>query len=215
MSYIYESKRAFLEAQVRTLAIPLKPSRQWTDENPEFASSAVVRRVFQKVHVLQRQHLRQLYSTEAMQHVALQLDKLYRNKVIAASTGISAVASAAGSTEQLILRGEADLTDAYIVESLPASWDELAGTSNDATEEDQEEYATLRDSLPSLIAALSSARRRAAHISEISQLLSTLADPVVNVQPNLVSREGDIEHELTRTRVLSAKLASVMTKRKS
>ncbi|KAK9463694.1 kinetochore Sim4 complex subunit Fta4 [Lipomyces oligophaga] len=205
---IYDQKRAFIESQIRLLAVPLRPSAEWETQFKETAGKSFLERAIRKVQHTQRKQMRQIFSIQAINHVALQLNQLYRERVRAATTSDSAVAFVAGDERQAILRNERDLVDPDTIEQLPETWEELSGSSQAENADDLERYLLLRDQLLTLASALRASRRRAAQLDELHRLVEQFRDPVSNVQPNLISRDGAIERELTRMRVLLARLAA-------
>ncbi|KAK7203694.1 kinetochore Sim4 complex subunit Fta4 [Myxozyma melibiosi] len=205
---VYNSKRAFIESQVRVLSEPLRPSREWTEEYPEFAREKAVERALMKVHIMQRRHLREVYSSQAIHQVASQVDKLHQEKYLVATTGSSTIAGTATSPLRAVMSGEIALTEPEAIEVLPETWEEAAGPSTDNDPEDLARYEKLRDELLSLSSALSNAQQRDAQVSEIHSLVKMFTDPVPNVQQNLVYRDGEIEQELARMRVLLARVGA-------
>ncbi|KAK9486560.1 kinetochore Sim4 complex subunit Fta4 [Lipomyces starkeyi] len=219
---VYDAKRAFVDSQARIFAVPLRPSVRWLRQHPNAAQSpAALERVLRQrelsgsniggsdanklllaVHTLQRRHVRQVYSSQALQHVALQIDGLHRNRKTTAVAPLVVVAAV--SEQQAVLRGETELSEPESIEALPEFWPESSAEDSALTEK----YSVLRDQLFALSSALVSARRRRDHATELHSLVSLFRDPVQTVQPNLVARDGTIEQELTRMRVLLARLAS-------
>lgn len=51
-------------------------------------------------------------------------------------------------------------------------------------------------------------RQKLAQYKQLQQLLEPFRDPQVNVQPNLVTKDGELKTELDRMRVLIARVAS-------
>ncbi|KAK9389517.1 kinetochore Sim4 complex subunit Fta4 [Lipomyces mesembrius] len=199
---VYDAKRAFVDSQARIFAVPLRPSARWLRQHPNPAQSPALERVLRQLHTLQRRHVRQVYSSQALQHVALQIDGLHRNRKATAIAPLVVVPAV--SEQQAVLRGEAELSEPESIEALPEFWPETSAEDSSLTEK----YSVLRDQLFALSSALVSARRRRAHAAELHSLVSLFRDPAHTVQPNLVARDGTIEQELTRMRVLLARLAS-------
>ncbi|KAK9354467.1 kinetochore Sim4 complex subunit Fta4 [Lipomyces doorenjongii] len=217
---VYDAKRAFVDSQARIFAVPLRPSVRWLRQHPNAAQSPALERVLRQressgsnivgsdvnrlllVHTLQRRHVRQVYSSQALQHVALQIDGLRRNRNATAIAPLVVVPAV--SERQAVLRGEAELSEPESIEALPEFWPEISAEDSSLTEK----YSVLRHQLFALSSALVSARRRRAHAAELHSLVSLFRDPAQTVQPNLVARDGTIEQELTRMRVLLARLAS-------
>ncbi|KAK9246847.1 kinetochore Sim4 complex subunit Fta4 [Lipomyces tetrasporus] len=201
---VYDAKRAFVDAQARVFAAPLRPSARWLRQHPQAAQSPAVQRGLRHLHTLQRRNVRQVYSSQALQHVALQIDRLHRNRRAATTSVAPLVISAAASEQQAVLRGDADLTEPGSIEALPEIW----AVSEPEAEDIANEYVVLRDQLLALSSALVAARRRHGQVAEIHSLVSFFREPTQTVQPNLVARDGNIEQELRRMRVLLARVSA-------
>ncbi|KAK9323241.1 kinetochore Sim4 complex subunit Fta4 [Lipomyces orientalis] len=202
---VYDAKRAFVDAQARVFAAPLRPSARWLRQHPQAVQSPAVQRGLRHLHTLQRRHVHQVYSSQALQHVALQIDHLHRNRRAAtASVAPLVVVSAAASEQQAVLRGDVDPAEPGSIKALPEIWPLLESEDEDLAHE----YVVLRDQLLALSSALVAARRRHGQVAEIHSLVSFFREPTQTVQPNLVARDGNIEQELTRMRVLLARVAA-------
>ncbi|KAK9240470.1 kinetochore Sim4 complex subunit Fta4 [Lipomyces kononenkoae] len=204
---VYDAKRVFVDAQTRVFAAPLRPSARWTRQHPQAGQSPTFERVLRQLHTLQRRHVRQVYSAQARHHVALQIAGLRRNSRPPRQEPAAAavVVSAAATTQQALLRGEADLSEPESIEALPESWPE---TDAEEDESLRQRYIVLRDQLCALSSGLVSARRRRAHAAELHSLVTRFREPTRTVQPNLLAGDGTVEHELSRMRVLLARLSA-------
>ncbi|KAK9372940.1 kinetochore Sim4 complex subunit Fta4 [Lipomyces chichibuensis] len=202
---VYDAKREFVDSQARIFAVPLRPSVRWMRQHPNAAQSPAIERVLRQLHILQRKHVRKVYSSQALQHVALQIDGFHRNRNTTAIAPLVVVAAV--SEQQAVLRGETELSEPEFIQALPEFWPEAATEDSALTEK----YSVLRDQIFALSSALTSARRRRAHAAELHSLVSLFRNPAQTVQPNLVARDGSIEQELTRMRVLLARLATRLT----
>jgi Kinetochore complex Fta4 of Sim4 subunit, or CENP-50 len=124
---IYSRKKAFLEGQVRRLTTTLAPSREYkaaaasttVEDNDRLSETMVDNAIYKRiilenwiviaVNLALRKQYRLQYSTQAIRHVATQLDELYRSNINAdREIGIRGGESA---TFLDILSGHADLTD--------------------------------------------------------------------------------------------------------
>jgi hypothetical protein len=101
-----------------------------------------------------------------------------------------------------------------IISQLPETWEEpdisLTENRRDTQLEDFAEkssYATSLARLRELAERRSAARRRVEHLRKLRGLLQSFEDPQENVQPNLVTRDGELAKELSRMRTLSARVA--------
>ncbi|KAK9471726.1 kinetochore Sim4 complex subunit Fta4 [Dipodascopsis tothii] len=179
---LYDDKKAFLESQIRLLLRPLRPSREWTEQNQsaeQSLSSASVSAALYKLSLAQKRHSKQTQSSQALQHVAIQLDALHR---ASADQRTDAHALAWLSVADQVLTGQADLTD--------------------------HDYEVLLGKLQSLSSAIAFAKKRHAHLRRLRELSETLREPERNVQPNLAARDGDLLREIDRMRVLVARVSA-------
>lgn len=200
---LLDSKAAFLRAQVRLLSQPLQPSRSWRDFAPETSQPALPNKtidaVMLRVNEKLKQHNKAVYSAPSQRHVAEQLDALYWNEIQADEGQANA--------DALAVRRDADLTDGSAVEGLPEELKELAVHDGQVLRgEDAERYAVLREKLVQASRRRDQQRKRLEGHRRLKELLEPLEDAQENVQPNLVTRDGELGKELDRMRVLLARL---------
>lgn len=69
-------------------------------------------------------------------------------------------------------------------------------------------YQQLQARLVALDARRQAQKQELARYRQLQQLLEPFRDPQVNVQPNLVTKDGELKTELDRMRVLIARVAS-------
>ncbi|KAK9476176.1 kinetochore Sim4 complex subunit Fta4 [Lipomyces japonicus] len=204
---IYNVKRRFIESQVRLLSLPSETSSSFVARHAQFASSVATGRVLKKVHVLERKHARKYYSLQAIQHVALQITSLHNSQVTSAREHASALVSVTG--DQPAIHNVADLLDRKVIDALPEEWPGNNNSNDDEdSQHDRQKFSQLRDKLLSLSSALSAAKRKHDRLASMESEIAKFNDPVVTVQPNLVSRSGLIEAELARMRILLARISS-------
>ena len=189
-------KQSFLTAQTRILSQPLAPSRAWQRANaqsPDRLPAAAVEDALTKANHKLQQHNRRAYPAQATRHVAEQLDELL----------LSSSSSSAATTYPVL--SSADLTDAAVIAALPAS---AAAGEEDEDEEQTPEtrrYGELVAALQAASARRNDATARVARLRRLRALLAGFAD-VGGLQGNLVTRDGEVERELERMRVLLARV---------
>ena len=118
-------------------------------------------------------------------------------------------------TDIVIVRRDADLTDASDIDALPEAHEDLYlnpdHDRNDKTDADAshaETYAALREELLELARERNALKKRLSKHKYLQKLLETLDDPQASIQPNLVTRDGDMSRELDRMRVLLARVTA-------
>ncbi|KAI5860851.1 kinetochore Sim4 complex subunit Fta4 [Durotheca rogersii] len=111
------------------------------------------------------------------------------------------------------LRLNADFASDAIISSLPASWDLHSPAQADARPAEAARFAELSASLTALAARRAAACDRLARLHRMRDLLAPFApaadaDAGGAVQPNLVTRDGDVERELERMRMLLVRVSA-------
>ncbi|CAZ81716.1 unnamed protein product [Tuber melanosporum] len=202
---IYDIKKGFLSSQLRILGGTLNPKAGWQDRVPEGEhgdlSEGVLNQVLYKLNVVAKRHQKLVYSSQALRHVAEQIDDLYQKK----DDNVEGI-----TQEDDVLRRGANLKDPQNIDLLPESYP----AEEKDSEEDLEEYQILKAKLANHSAALQAQRQRHAYYSQLKSLIAPFADPQQSVQPNLVTKDGPLATELERTRLLAAKLAYQIEKSK-
>ncbi|MCJ1430993.1 hypothetical protein MMC27_000343 [Xylographa pallens] len=198
-------KQSFLHAQTRLLSTPLSPSpTSLSPSAPAPLPASLVHDIVHKVNALIHSHNLHVYPAPALRHVAEQIDALYW------AAGAPAQASAEEDTDA-VARG-ADLTRDEAILSLPDEW--AAEDSADASGlEDFAEaarYKQLRARLVALSEARAAQRVRLAQAERLRELLRPFERPMENVQPNLVTRDGELAQEVERMKVLMARVGDKM-----
>ncbi|KAI1408334.1 kinetochore Sim4 complex subunit Fta4 [Hypoxylon sp. FL1857] len=142
-----------------------------------------------------------------------------------------AAASKKGDEEAKFLRVGADFASDEVISTLPSTWDQHSSSQAEAHPSEAQRYADLAASLSSLSARRKEARARLDRLRRMRTLLSPLAPVplpsdssqsssstgagerggsgllIDKVQPNLVTRNGELEKELERMRVLLVRVA--------
>lgn len=100
------------------------------------------------------------------------------------------------------------------ISQLPSSWaDPDTSISSDRRETQLEEFAEQSSYSSSLTQLRVLAERRAAlrtrldQLRKLKKMLEPFRDPQVNVQPSLVTTDGELAEELVRMRTLSARIS--------
>lgn len=197
-------KAGFLANQTRLLSQPLNPSRSWRNAN-EAADDGIPERQLDDAlvrlnHALQ-QHTRRVYALQATRHVAEQIDQLYWNageKVAEASREAGAEGLDAGL----------DMTDSETINSLPATWEWERDVNEHPVE--AERYSELVGQLQALNAKRARAEDNTLRLRHMSELLRPFQsdDEGRGVQENLISRDGEVEREMERMRMLLARVGA-------
>lgn len=109
-----------------------------------------------------------------------------------------------------------------VISTLPGTWDLHSPSQAESNPPEAQRYADLASSLTSLSARRKEARERLDRLRRMRDLLSPFTSPDTNgagdsgggdtglqkVQPNLVTRDGEVERELERMRVLLVRVAA-------
>jgi len=147
------------------------------------------------VNVAIRQHNRIVYSTQAIHHISRQIECLYWDSV---------------KREALLSRGESsgvekgtNLTDNANIEKLPTDWQ-----SGDVQPDENQRYRELRARLVELSQRREQQRQRLTQYTHVETLIEPFRDAQNNIQPNLLTRDGELLQELDKMRMLVARVTS-------
>ncbi|ERS97382.1 hypothetical protein HMPREF1624_06714 [Sporothrix schenckii ATCC 58251] len=204
-------KRAFLELATRQLAQPLTPSRTWQRRNNSRGTirgrdavaienstgdigdggrrlpPKVIDEVLVRTNQLLLLHSRRVHTSTAVRHVAEQLDQLYQ----ATSDDLLALPNDAGS--ESLDRG------------LDYTWDD--SLEADRLPLEARRYTEQVIQLQALARHRTEAAARVRRLRGINSLLDGVSSDVVPAQLSLVTRDGPVEGELGRMRLLLARVA--------
>ncbi|EXJ72766.1 uncharacterized protein A1O5_03913 [Cladophialophora psammophila CBS 110553] len=213
-------KAAFIRSQVRHLETPLEPPTQWQDLLPEPAEGRLTDKMIQdlvsKVNDKIKRHNRLIFSTQSQRHVAEQIESLYWTLVSADD----AERGADPDLDTVAIRRDADLTDSEVIASLPQDYDgglhlhpdhrprEREGREGPGGAEREERYTRMREELLSLSQQRDALKGKLTQYRHLQQLMEPLREPQENIQPNLVTRDGELSQELARVRVLLARVTA-------
>ena len=154
--------------------------------------------------MLLRQHIRSVYSTQTVRAVAEQIDNLYWN------AGEPQESELQESAEEMLIAQNLDLTCYGNIAKLPQEWPEEDTTDckpgND-DEVERERYAELRLRLSTLSEKEQDQRRKIIMYKRLLEMLRPFQEPKDNIQPNLVTKDGELGKELEKMKVFMVRLA--------
>lgn len=147
-----------------------------------------------------------VFSQRSQRHVAEQIETLHWNLVNAESndTGLDTV----------IIRRDAELTETSTIRNLPEDYDDLAlHPDHETNAEEAEMYTRLRQELLGLSHARDALKQKVAKYKSLQRLMEPLDNPLVNIQPNLITKDGELSKELERMRVLLARVTGKVSEK--
>ncbi|EPX72000.1 Sim4 and Mal2 associated protein 4 [Schizosaccharomyces octosporus yFS286] len=142
---IYDKKKSFLTRQIQLLSHPLQiPKKLHIQSESNDFNHSVVERVFQRLHLRVKRHVRFNYSQQATQHVAAQIRKLYEQ-----TTQLENLSSLPS-----YLYGDFDLHDIKSLQDLPHPWPFQLEQSEQEKQSQQDYYDSLLGELMSSLSSL-------------------------------------------------------------
>ncbi|KAJ5676983.1 uncharacterized protein N7477_002616 [Penicillium maclennaniae] len=202
---ISELKSAFIRIQVRILSEGLELPQDWRNFAVETEEGdlgdKVIEDVLHKVNAAAKQHNRVVYSSQAIHHVAHQIATLYWSSI-----------SQEGSLRAAFKNGVEKTTDMsrhINITNLP-----LEIESQGAAHEDSARYQQLRGRLASLNQQRQQRQRRLDQLRHLERLIEPFKDPQMDIQPNLVTRDGELIQELAKMRMLVARVGGRIAQQK-
>ncbi|BDD59809.1 hypothetical protein MAP00_004996 [Monascus purpureus] len=202
---ISELKSAFIRRQLRILSVNLEPNENWREyalgAEAEDLSEKVVEDVLRKLNAALKQHNRVVYSTQAVHHVAQQISSLYWSTVVRENQSLESYASGVEKTADLSRHGN--------ISRLPIDIED-----QNETGEEISRYRHLRQRLIDLDNRRQQRRQRLCQFQELQRLLEPFKNPRENIQPNLVTRDGELFRELDKMRMLAARVGGRINQRK-
>ncbi|KAK3900411.1 kinetochore Sim4 complex subunit Fta4 [Staphylotrichum tortipilum] len=204
------------------------PHQEDNANNTPLPPKAVDDALFKLNHRL-HQHARRVYAPQATRHVAEQIDQLYWNAAEAATRGDEGEEEDGGGDgtapglngelgEEAWLVVGADLTDPAVLATLPATWD---SDTPDPSSLEERRYAELAGELQVLAEQRRAAAERVTRLRRMRGVLEPFSSPTStsapgdgataedvdgDVQENLVTRNGEVEAELQKMRMLLARV---------
>ncbi|KAI0549859.1 kinetochore Sim4 complex subunit Fta4 [Xylaria curta] len=222
---IIAHKSTFLATQTLHLSQALAPSPTWHAAN-ERAEDGLPPRVvddalYRLNHVL-TQHSRRVYAPQASRLVAEQIEGLFYAETQRALRGSEDSGDGEDAdVERERLRVGADFTTDEAISILPPTWDVHKPQEATSHPLEARRYAELSSTLTALSTKRQEARERVARLRRMAALLAPFESPsqspsdnadssqtaTSSVQENLITRNGEIERELERMRLLLARVA--------
>ncbi|KAK7912090.1 hypothetical protein PG985_014571 [Apiospora marii] len=234
---ILAHKSAFLSAQTLQLSQTLAPSAAWrnhahhqhedaaaaAENQATVTEKAVDDALYRLNHALQ-QHARRVHAPQATRHIAEQIDQLFLdiNKDVdddpADGEGDEEGSNVQKGDE---LRQGADFTSDPAIAALPPTWDQIDAHETQSRPAEAAYYDDLQTRLTELSARRAETRARVERLRAMQNLLQPFrgdasADTDTDnddenqnrkLQENLVTRNGEVEKELERMRVLLVRVA--------
>ncbi|CZR47169.1 uncharacterized protein FPRO_08543 [Fusarium proliferatum ET1] len=194
-------KQSFITSQTTLLSQPIAPSPSWQETN-DASDEAIPERVVQEVlynlnHTIQ-QHCRRVYPPQASRSIAEQINDVYTKD---AERKVGGPADTEGGIGR-----ELDLTEDKSIEALPASW-HLEKDINDYPME-AKRYADAVQQLTELNDQRKQLRDKVARLKRLQTIVEPLQtdENGAGIQENLLTRNGPVEKELERMRILLARV---------
>ncbi|EEH06251.1 conserved hypothetical protein [Histoplasma capsulatum G186AR] len=209
---ITEIKSSFVRNQIRILSVALTPSEDWHDYGPA-SEDNIPDKIVEDV-------LQKFFSSQAIHHVARQIENLYWNSVDPETGG--------ELSQGLVIEKGTDLSNSMSIARLPEQWS--YDGNDDVGEDDKvrfestirssihnqhiipnwvfDRYEQLRLRLLELDKQRKKQQERLTQYRLLRELLEPFKDPQMNIQPNLVTRDSPLGQEIDRMRMLVAKVTS-------
>lgn len=231
-STVVASKSKFLRAQIRILSQPLQPAARRREDRGTLTESAVteatreglschlaseIRREAEKTTVnrLVRRHNQSVFSAVAVRHVAEQIDRLYWDNG-APELYDEGFDENLDGYDPTIRLGD-DLSRDEAIAKLPTSAQDMgdlrsvrdSGTQFESYERTFQRLRTLSERREAL-------QRKIDAYKVFHESVAPFKEAKHNVQPNLVTRDGPLVEEMSKSRELSvrvgARIGSLMEK---
>ncbi|WBW74689.1 Mis6-Sim4 complex subunit Fta4 [Schizosaccharomyces osmophilus] len=187
---IYDKKKSFLTRQIQLLSHPLQiPKKLHIQSESNDFNDSIVERVFQRLHLRVKRHVRFNYSQQATQHVAAQIRKLYEQ-----STQLENLSSLPSC-----LYGDFDLRDIVSLQNLPHPWPFQLEQNEQEKQSQQDRYDMLVGELISSLSAL----------EQIKQERKVIEDYRLSLKPFLNNTRSPARQQWKKNTELPALLSSV------
>ncbi|CAG7946789.1 unnamed protein product [Penicillium nalgiovense] len=202
---ISELKSAFIWSQVRIFSESLDLPEDWRNYASETTegdlSDKVIEDVLHKVNAAAKQHNRVVYSSQAIHHVAQQIANLYWSSVSQEARRGDAFARGIEKTT--------DLSREMNIAKMPVNLE-----TQEASEEEHARYRELRERLVSLDSQRQQRQRRLDQLQHLRRLLEPFEDPQKDIQPNIITKDGELVKELEKMRMLVARVGGRIAQQK-
>ncbi|KAI9878051.1 MAG: hypothetical protein M1830_002066 [Pleopsidium flavum] len=163
------------------------------------------------VNTIARRHGRAVYSSQAVRCVAEQIDALYWKDAELGREGGESGGEGGESGGEGVVRGVDFSVDGNIA-NLPEEWPDEGGEDESGLQRfgESKRYQQLQARLVALNAQRQTQKHKLAQYRQLQQMLEPFKNPQVDIQPNLVTRDGELEKELDRMRILIARVSNGM-----
>ncbi|KAH6690300.1 kinetochore Sim4 complex subunit Fta4 [Plectosphaerella plurivora] len=207
-------KQSFVETQVRLLSRPLDLGPSWQTHNAASDEPLTQPAVDEALHRANRglaEHTRRVYPPQSTRIVAEQINKLYKPGAALHEDDDDE----ANDGDAPPKRG-VDLTDATTISSLPPVWPIEADTTDHPMESSR--YAELTASLAILSTQRAETLKRVQRLRRIKAALRPFTPEdsdqgaASTVQENLATRDGQVEKELEKMRMLLVRVGGRVSK---
>ncbi|KAF5587022.1 kinetochore fta4 [Fusarium pseudocircinatum] len=210
-------KQSFITSQTTLLSQPIAPSRSWQEAN-DASDEAIPDRVVQEVlynlnHTIQ-QHCRRVYPPQASRSIAEQINDVYTKdaelKVGGPADTEGGIGRELDLSEYFKLRIEIFkltlVAEEEAIEALPASWHLEKDINNHPME--TKRYADAVQQLTELNDQRKQLREQVARLKRLQTIVEPLQtdENGAGIQENLLTRNGPVEKELERMRILLARV---------
>ena len=150
-----------------------------------------------------QQHNRSVFSTRSQRHVAEQIETLYWNTVTHET--------AQADRDAVAVKKGTDLTTSEAVQTLPEDCEDLhLHPDREVEEVDQARYRELQARLEELAATRDRQQVKLGQYRQLQTMLRPFENALENIQPNLVTGDGEMRKELDRMRLLLARITERM-----
>ena len=216
-------KQQFLLKQVSNLSTPLQMPLDTDIDLPSKTLDLVLTALNTKL----RTHNRSVFSVPAQRHIAEQIETLFWNEVLEERDALQGEDGNAAAT---VVRRDLNLCSASsgtagsqnaIEKELPEHWTDVVVPSltdpeeepdneDEATSEEAAQYAALRSQLLDLTAQRNAAAQKVTQYRQLQILLQPFEKPQEIIQPNLVTKDGELSKEMERMRSLLVRVRARM-----
>ncbi|ETN37756.1 uncharacterized protein HMPREF1541_07379 [Cyphellophora europaea CBS 101466] len=212
---IAAEKFTFLTRQIRALSAPLSVPSSAHTTLPS-VSDKTLADVLVRSNEKIKHHNRSVFSAQATRHIAEQIETLYWNEV---RVELEVSGQASGET---VVKRDLDLGTDKGVRALGEKWADVLAEETEEHEEGHVEedeqrakrYEDKRVQLLELCKKRDETERRLERYRRLRALLQPYEQPQEHIQPNLVTKDGELGKELERMRVLLARVTARMGEHK-
>ena len=203
-------KSSFLLSQIRLLSSPLTPSPAFTttlNTTDTNLNQKTLNDLLTKINDKLKTHNKSVFPALTQRHIVEQIESLYFSEALA-DPPLTPNDISQGD-ELVAIERDADLTSSQVLAGLPEELTQamLNDVSDLGIDEDQaDQYYELRRQLVRLAEKRDAAREKLQGYEKLQDLLRPFENAGENVQPNLVTKDGEMSREMERMRVLLARV---------